>query len=442
MKRLVIGFITFLFSIILPVAAFSITGFSEKLLVGKIHSDVEHFISEPRVSSGLKNDIYIVWLDENKDGTGSILLTRSLNGGLSFEEKRELDVNTDKDVIISPPEIGVDSKGAIYIVYSKLDYKNNQNVFSLILRKSNDSGDIFSTQTVYTREGDYTIGNTLGSDLKITDNGIYYAWSGLHEIYLSRILDGGNNVEIIEIDGGQNSIYSGYPIKKRIWPSLDIDTKNDIYVVWFEALLEEDTVTPLFDVYTAKLENGQQLFTESKMIAKCDTFGGFVLQPSIVVTSTNTVFVFWNDSPHNSENEASMYNRFSNNGGDTFSERIEITVGENRVLHDGEVAIDQNDVIHLIYYMNHDNMLYYTKSSDLCNSFEKGTEIGRTLFFTDMNFSDIEEEVYVVWHAENEEGKGVYFSRYGDQTDEKPTADASGSGGGSGGGCFIHRMRH
>lgn len=441
MKRLFIGFIIIICSMIVPVSVPAASGFSERLLLGKLQSDSSDSICFPRVSSGLKNEIYVVWSDKDKDDAFSISFTRSSDGGLSFEEKREIYVNTDKDVDTSPPQIGVDSEGTIYIVYSTLDFKNSKFIFSLILRKSENGGDTFDTQTLFTREGGFGIGIVYGSDIKITGNGIYYVWGGYREIYLARILEGGNNVEIIEIEEGQSPI-GEFTIKQKMMPSLAIDYNNNIFVAWYEAHIEEDTVTPLFDLYMAKLENEQNVFTESKMIAKCDSFGGFVMQPSIVVTLSNTIFIIWNKASGGFETNITqpLYNMFSNDEGATFSEPLEITFGENGVVQNHGVTIDQNDVMHFIYYLNSDGMLYYSKSSDSCNSFEKGLKIEYMSFWSHMCLNERDNRVYVVWHAEEAEQHGVYFSRSVEETDDPTPSNPSGSGGGGGGGCFIHSL--
>lgn len=309
------------------------------------------------------------------------------------------------------------------------------------MKKSENGGDDFDTQTVFTKEGGFAIGIVYGSDIKITDNGIYYVWGGYREIFLSRILEGGNNAEIIEIKEGQNSNDEVLG-KQKMWPSLAKDSNNNTYVVWYEALIEEDTVTPLFDLYMAKLESEQHLFTESKMIVKCDSFGGFVMQPSIVVTSTNTVFIIWNKASSGFENSITqpLYSMFSNDGGATFSEPLEVTFGENGVVQNHGVVIDQNDVMHFIYYLNSDGILYYSKSSDSCNSFEKGQKIEYMAFWSHMCLNESEKRVYVVWYEDEAEQHNVYFSRSGEETDENVPADTSGSGGGGGGGCFVQSL--
>lgn len=167
------------------------------------------------------------------------------------------------------------------------------------MRKSEDNGKSFDKQTVFARSigGDNII--YYGSDFKITDNGIHYVWSGNREIFLARSLDGGNNFEVLEIEEGQGDNDSSQIIKGKIWPSLTVDSNNNTYVIWYETHIEENTIQPLYDLYTAKLKNGQKSFTESRIIAKCDSWKGGIMQPSIVATSNDKVFVFWNKAASN-----------------------------------------------------------------------------------------------------------------------------------------------
>ncbi len=340
------------------------------------------------------------------------------------------------DVYITTPEIGVDSKGMIYIMYSRYDIPNSQ--FSLILRKSEDNGANFDTRTVFTKaiDGPATEENYSfsGSDIKITDDGIYYVWSGLHEIFLSRGIDGGNNFEIIDIKEGQGT-NDELPVDMlKISPSLTIDSSNNIYVVWFESHLEEHQVRPLYDLYSAKLINKQNHFSESKLIAKCDFSAPLMLQPSIVANSTDTVFIVWN-MPGGS------IAVFSKDGGDTFSEPREITFGIDGGVQSRRMVVDQNDVLHFLYLATGNGTLHYTKSSDLCNSFDESLQIGSLSAMADMHLDEKKEKVYVVW--EDPQKDGIYFSRSGEATDEnipaENTSESGNSGGGSG--CFIHCTR-
>ena len=438
MKRLFIGFTIIICSMTVPIGVLAATSFSEKLLVGELHSDDPVGICYPSVSTGSNNEIYVVWSDGDKDYATSIYFTKSLDGGLTFEEKREIDAVTEEDVYTSPPKIGVDSKGAIYIIYTRYRYDEDQ--LTAILRKSEDGGVNFNTQTVFTKPDSNIFSTSFGSDIKIKDDGIYYVCSDYRDILLARSVDGGKNFDVFEVEPGpeDNNVL---PKKRKIWPALAIDSNENIYVAWFETLIDEDTVIPLFDLYSAKLENNQQEFTESKMIAKCDSFAGFIAPPSIVATTTDTLFVVWNKAASSPANMtvAPLYMIFSNDEGDTFSEPLEITFGEDAMVNNRKMTIDQNDIMHFLYLSSKDGMLYYTKSSDSCNSFEEGLKINSMEIWSDMCLNEEEDKVYVVWHAEEEEQYGVYFSRSVEETNEDdPQDDTAGSGGG--GGCFIHSM--
>lgn len=440
MKRLFIGFAIIIFSMIVPLAVLAATEFSDKLLLGEIQSDDPVGMCYPRVCTGSNNEIYVVWSDgdADKDYATRIYFTRSLDGGLSFEEKREIDVVTKEDVYTSPPKIAVDTKGTIYIMYSRYIFDDDQ--LTLILRKSEDSGANFNTETVFT-EPDSNIQSTFyGSDIKIKDDVIYYVWSNYRDIFLARSMIGRNKFEVFEIEPGKSN-HGVFPAKRKIWPSLAIDLKNNVYVAWFETLIDENTTIPLFDLYSAKLENDQQSFTESKMIAKCDSFGGFIAPPSIVVTLTDTLYVVWNKVASSPANMTigPLYTMFSNDDGSTFSDPVEITFGEDAMVNKRKMTIDQNDAMHFLYFSSNDGTLYYAKSTDLCNSFEDHKKIDSMEIWADMCLNKKEERVYVVWYADEAKPSGVYFSRSVKETDENtPPADVSGSGGG--GGCFIDRM--
>jgi hypothetical protein len=440
MKRLLFGIII-ICSLSITTDVLADAEFSKELLLAE--TDPSHAI-HPRVCTGPNNAIYIVWTDQDGDGVDSVFFTRSLDGGSSFEEKREIEKATAKNVFISAPEIGVDSQGTISIVYSIYDYENSR--FALILRKSEDDGSGFDTQTIITRHIDGIVSgqNTVsfGSDIKITDKGIYYVWSGYREIFLVRSINGDSHVKIIEIEAGQAPI-DEFPIKIKIWPSFAIDSNKNIYVVWYEAHIEEGTGQALFDLYSAKLENEQETFKESRMIAKCDSFAGFVVQPSIAVTSNDTLFVTWYKAPSSFDNltSAASYTMSSNDGGATFSEPIEITFGRDESAQNRKMIVDRNEVLHFLYILHSNGMLHYTKSYDSCNSFDQSLQIGTLSGMADMHLDEKKANVYVVW--EDPQKSGVYFSRSVEETDgNDPSGDTPGSRGGDGGssGCFIHSV--
>lgn len=333
----------------------------------------------------------------------------------------------------------MDSQGTIYIVYSRYDYQDASNgQFSILLRKSEDNGANFDKQTVFIKaldsfltEENFTF---FGSDIKIKNDDIFYVWSGSREIFLARgtNTNGGSNFEVFDIKEGQITNDVLLSNMHKIWPSVSIDSNNNVHVIWFESNLQEDKVNPKYDLYSAKLENKQNLFSESKLISKCDnSLAQIMLQPSIVTTSTDTLFIVWN-KPNGSSAV------FSNDGGETFSESIEITFGMDGGVQNRRMVVDQNDELHFLYLSASNGTLHYTKSSDLCNSFDKSLKIGTISAMADMHLDEKKKEVYVVW--EDPQKSGIYFSRSVETTDENMAADSTSesAGGGSGSVCFIH----
>lgn len=431
MKRLFVGFTIIICSIIVPLGVYAGTGFSKKLLLSDLQSGSGADSLSPRVCAGLNKEIYVVWLDDDEDGTERIHFKKSIDGGISFEDKQTLEVVTGGNVNTSIPEIGIGKNGNIFIIYSICDNANNE--FSLLLRKSEDNGVSFDKTTVYAKSIGLFESVNYGTDLRITDEGIYYVWSNHTTISIASSLDSGDSFEIIELENDTPQI-----VKMRIWPSLTVDSNNNRYVIWYEAHITEGVIQPLFNLYSAKLENGQQSFSESKMIAECDSFKGFLTQPSIVATSTDQVVVLWNKAASSFQdnlNNQPFYAMVSNDGEDTFSEPLEITFGEEVAVRNHRVSIDQNDALHFIYQLSSNGSLYYNKSADSCLSFDGKKKISLLATWVDMCLSKKEDEVYVVFHEEQQDGhKGVYFLRSVEAADEDPLNDASESGGG---GCFV-----
>ena len=183
MKIAKIGFLLICLSIA-PLTTFAgQVQFSQEIKVTDFDIDAN---PDPKICVSSNNKIYIVWI-ENDDRSDHLYFSRSQDGGLTFEEKREIESNGD---ISGDPRIGVDSHGRIYIMYKELfDHLE----IRLILKTSDDDGESFQTSTIATA-GILRI-SLSSEDMKIIDDTIYY----LMDDYLLRSTDGGNNFQIISI---------------------------------------------------------------------------------------------------------------------------------------------------------------------------------------------------------------------------------------------------
>jgi hypothetical protein len=420
-------------SLIVPTGVIAAMGFSERLLLGELQPDSSAYTVAPRVCTGINNEIYVVWLDEVEQGEDRILFTKSLDGGSSFEEKRVIDSLIEDEMDFSRPEIGVGRNGSICILYLKYDRDNDE--VSLLMRKSEDAGDSFDGQTVYTKSIGFLQTINYGTDIKVTDTGIHFVWSDTTQIFYASSQDCGENFEVLKVESDNDG-----SVRSKIWPSLAIDSNDNAYAIWYAAELDADKIIPLYDLYFAKLKNGQQAFTESKIIAKCDADKGTLKQPSIITSTTDEVFVFWNDASNGSQDSLSPQQLFrisSRDGGETFSESLKITFGEAAAVQNHGVIIDQKDGIHLLYLLGSNGRLYYSKTSDLGDNFNESVEVDRTHFGADICLSKNEESIYVVLNDEHQDGNhGVYFTKSVEVSQANRTENPSTSSGGSGN-CFI-----
>lgn len=449
MKKLISGF-AILCCLILPAGVLAASGFSDPLLIDGLQMDedgIDVGPSDPRICTGSNDAIFVTWVDEDETGATGIYFTRSLDGGKSFEEKQRIDYSgaTDgDDVILSDPEIDIDSEGTICIMYSKRDTEADE-TFSLILRKSEDDGGSFDSQTVYS-DNHYFPAASEG--LKITDRGIYYLWSTIGGIYLAR-MEGDNDIDVIELLREGEAPGSSISARSMAWPSFTIDSDNNIYVLWFEAILDiEESYIPLHDLYFAKLENGQDHFSGIKRVAKCDSWAGALTKPSIMKTSTDTLVIAWNDGASSIEDAFGgvpqpLYSALSDDGGATFSDPLEVSCGETGYIRQLSMTIDQNDAIHFLYQLSGNGSLNYGKSSDRFNSFDPILRIDDMVYLSDMCLNEKEDTVYAVWHYQgnstNPSAKeGIYFSKSGEGAPD--VVDAGSGGGGGSGGCFIQGL--
>jgi hypothetical protein len=438
-----------------PTSAYAATGFSEKLLLDEGDPDVDALFAHPRMCIGPNNIIYIIWVNNYGDGK-CLLFTRSLDGGISFEKVKQLDCKTSSSEprISANPEIGVADDGTIFIFYSKHNLETNQ--ITLILKKSENEGAYFDTQTLYTEQLTTEAIPYAGqrADIKITENGIYYVWNEHDQNYLTRSTGVDNSFETIKMkpiedDNGLS------PNQFNKAPSVAIDSNNNLYVVWKAGNVDpDDVVKKAKYVYSAKLDNGNNHFSEYNMAAKCEpsnssSFGS----PSIVTTTDDNVFIFYNIMGNDfidSFYKDPLFTRFSNDGGSSFSEPLEITFGELDGFESVSInamAKGQNDVMHFAYLFLEmaewtNGTLYYSNSSDSCNSFSTGVKIADLVSDSDMCLNAEDGTIYVVWDQSfpvEDSPHGVYFSRSIDLPDDNSSEDNGNtdSESGGGGGCFI-----
>lgn len=386
--------------------------------------------------------VYTAWNTENE-----LYFSRSTDGGISFENARRIDaIDAESDILLGNLETGVDFQGRLFLLYTIYSFDLQNPTLTLYKQTSNDNGLTFETEPVFSTELGLIYAVMFGSDLKMTDSAIHYLWSGMGLIFLASSYDGGDNFEITKVADGQSDDESAYP-KQHIHPSLAVDTDSTIFVTWFGAFAEDipETGYILFDLYLAEMENGRDSFTEPAMIAECGSWGASIYSPQSVIAPNGELHIFWNKAAESLSNasQSPLFHMYSSDGGSTFSEPVEITLGasaENAGTGNGGPAVWLLDVaenghgLHFAYSVL--GALYYSGSSDFGTSFDSESRISDWGGLASMTVNE-NNDAFVAWTEDSAQQSGVYFARSGDKAPNQGNGSASESSDGEGGGCFI-----
>jgi hypothetical protein len=399
-------------------------------------------VTETHVAAGPNDTVYVLWFDRNQDSDDEtaaidIYFKRSLDGGASFEETVVIENGGTPDML---PQLAVGEDGTIYIVYCQYDYQDDYQggQFSIFVNKSEDAGASFERETVYTEQiGDLvTCENFLfrGADIRIANNRIYYTWSGYREIFLARS-DGENKFEVLDIEheGNQDEYNS-----LKVNPSLAVDSYDNVYVAWVEEDHDtEGSANSDYNLCLSKLVNDQRQFSGIKVLTELGPGGGLTGWSFIVTHSADSVFIAYTTP-------AGCMTLSSDNGGESFSDPLNTTLGISSKVINYKTIMDSSDVMHFLYTsFDASSTLYYSKSLDYGESLGDTVRISHEETDTaDMDWSQDKELAYIVWF--NPQDNSIYFSNSLEAAGvepqpapdpNQPTTD--GGGGGGGGGCFI-----
>ena len=394
-------------------------------------------ISNPDVAVD-RNYIYIAWEDVEYDESvsGGVFLSRSVDGGVTFEEKIRLDESLG---VPSAPEIAIGTDGSVIVMYVTFDIENN---ISVIMKRSFDNGLSFQTDVISTL--DFSLMNMPSqstTDLQVNGDAIGYIWANARGCQLFLSKDRGANFDHITINTPTDNNVERIRVPKD--PVVSLQSDGSVFVLRYEY-----GDNSLANLYFSKLANNSDAFSDSILIAETNSFVGFTTQESIVTTTDGYTYLIWNQAPadySDLEEETPIFFTHSEDDGESFS-------GNNKICFDGgtcseliyKTLIDQEDATHFLYIIP-GCRLRYRKSSDLLQSFSE------EVIITDKHISGIPDmvintvgDLFVTWAETSGDNNvtHIYFSRSTEGTnDDNSNGNENNSNnsanGGSGGGCFL-----
>ena len=330
------------------------------------------------------NHVYVIW-QSSLFGTSTILMTRSLDGGISFEKPIQL---SDESQLSAFPQIALSGNN----VYSSWIEKSADNSTNIIFTKSNDQGNSFGAPLHVT----HNVGNSGIPKLSADGNNVYLTWEdnsrGDYDVFLSKSSDSGASFHV-PLDISTTTGQSGTPEV--------IASGNNVYAVWM------DNTSGNYDIFFTKSSDGGVTFEKPVDISNLKGDSGY---PQFTVWKNN-IYVTWTQTMSGINYDVFFVK--SGNNGDTFDKPINLSnnlgpSGWPQITSDGNIYVSWVDSS----FGKFDILI--TKSSDGGVTFESPTNLSHSKSESYENqMATLNNTVYMVW--QEEEGKSgnhtIVFSK-------------------------------
>jgi len=327
-------------------------------------------------------NVYVIW-QTSLSGTAEVFLTRSSDGGTSFEKPIMI---SDTSKLAAFPQISVSDNH----VYSTWLEKSDNNSTNIVFTKSVDKASSFGTPLYLT----HNTGNAGIPKIVADGNQVYLTWednsNGNFEIYLSKSDDYGASFHT-PVDISNNVGQSGTP---QI-----VISKDNVYAVWM------DNVSGNYDILFTKSTDGGKSFGTPVDLSNLHSDSGY---PRFAV-SGNNVYVTWTQTI--SRQNYDIFFAKSTNNGETFDKPVNLSnnfggSGWPQILADGNIYVSWVDSTPGRFD------IFITKSSDGGVTFENPTNISTSKNESyDNKMVALNNAVYMVWQEGQRGNHTISFSK-------------------------------
>lgn len=327
-------------------------------------------------------DVYVVW-QTSLSGTASVFLTKSTDGGSSFEKPVMI---SDSTKLAAFPQMAI-SDNHVYFTWLE---KSDNNSTNIVFAKSDDKAISIGSPSYLT----HNLGNSGIPKLLATGNQVYLAWEdnnkGNFEIFLSKSDDYGTSFHL-PIDVSSTTGQSGTP-------QISV-SKDNIYAVWM------DNTSGNYDILFTKSIDGGKSFGAPINISNQHTDSGY---PQFAVTGNN-VYVTWTQTIA-SQNYDVFFAKSTDNGV-TFGTPVNISnnfgaSGWPKIVSDGTIYISWVDSSPGRFDV------LITKSSDGGVTFDNSTNVSSSKVESyDSKMVALNNAVYLAWQEGNRGNHTIVFSK-------------------------------
>jgi hypothetical protein len=323
-----------------------VSSFSSNVLLSTDDSSYPHHV-EVSMAISDNDTLFAGWKESNThNGPGiRVSVTKSVDGGATWTSPYSMPMFTSGTTGQSDPWL-VWYDGIVYYVY--LEYSiTGLSLSQITVARSDDYG--VSWTPVTASYGSFFADKEM---MVISDDGTLYlvyddtddaTVIGNTTIRLTRSTDGGMTFqEICNIT--EQTPWKGLPY-------MALSSENHLYVAWLYIEPEE---LGWGNIELSKSLDGGSTFQESRFINSDGNYStsapGKITLPVVRFDQDDRLYVLWADGFDQGLNSFDVYLRYSDDFGDTWSERFRVNPNAEGNQWNPEMAIDTHGILHVVYY--------------------------------------------------------------------------------------------
>jgi hypothetical protein len=323
-----------------------VVGFSENVLLSTDDSTYPHHV-EVSMAISDNGTIFAGWKNAySHNGPGvRVSVSKSVDGGSTWTEPYDMPMFTSGVTGQSDPWMVWHSES---IYYAYLEYSiEGPELSQITVARSDDYG--ISWTPVAATHGDFDADKET---MAISDDGtVYVTYSDTDNIYglgenrlrLTRSTDGGRTFQeistITELSRWHHGSY------------VTLSNQGHVCVVWL--WLEPESLE-WGNIYLSRSLDHGETFTEWHLVNNDGNYstggsGKFTI-PVIRLDNSNRVYVLWADGFEHGPHSFDVYLRYSDDYGETWSDRFRVNPTTEGNQWNPEMAIDSSGRLHIAYY--------------------------------------------------------------------------------------------
>ena len=331
--------------------SFQTKGFSRNTLLSTDDSNWNHHV-EPMIAVSDNGTLFVGWKNaDTHNGPGErVSIVKSIDKGVSWTDPFDMPMYNELNTKQSDPWLVWNNQN-IYYAYIEWQPEYFQNLTTDYLTQvtvAKSNGDITEWVTASASNGSYFADKET---MNIDDNGIIYVVyddadvstpDGNVTIRLTRSINAGESFQEISV--------IGVPSDGHFAPYITLNSENNIYIVstWL------DINNSGGNLYFTRSLDGGFMFGNQRFVNNDGNYYFFDLGkatiPVIRFDQDERLYLLWADMYENDTHSIDVYLRYSDDFGETWSNRFQVnpTTAGDQWMPDMDIDSDGN--LHVVYY--------------------------------------------------------------------------------------------